>query len=67
MCFHSFNENEESDEEGNDWKQRRYSLQLHSKGYQKTAAQNSTLQQPQLDSEDESEQPIELLSRQNTM
>lgn len=65
LCIYSFNENEESDEEESDWKQRRYSLQLHSKGYRRTQAKVST--QPQLDSEDENEQPSEFLSRQNTM
>ena len=66
LCIHSFNANEESDEEEIDWKQRRYSLQLHSKGYRKSGTKlNPT--QPQLDSEDENEQPSELLSRQNTM
>lgn len=65
VYIYSFNENEESDEEESDWKQRRYSLQLHSKGYRRTGAKVST--QPQLDSEDENEQPSEFLSRQNTM
>jgi hypothetical protein len=66
LCIYSFNGNEEeSDEEESDWKQRRYSLQLHSKGYRRTGAKIST--QPRLDSEDETEQPNEFLSRQNTM
>lgn len=56
---------DDSDEEGDEWKTRRYSLQLNSKGYRRTRANIST--QPQLDSDDEVEQPVELLSRQNTM
>lgn len=70
----STNEEDESDdEEVNEWKRRRYSLQINStsKGYQRTRAKISI--QPQLDSEDEVEQQPqppgnnELLSRQNTV
>lgn len=68
----SANEEDDSDTEAtNQWKQRRYSLQLNSsKGYNRTRAKLSI--QPQLDSEEETDephqqQPIEMLSRQNTL
>lgn len=56
--------NEESNDEDDEWThQRRYSLQLNgSRGYRRKRA----AAQPTLDSEDENEQPTELLSRKNT-
>lgn len=57
--------NEDSNDDDDEWRQRRYSLQLGSKGYRRSRPKVSA--QPQLDSEEENEQPNELLSRQNTM
>lgn len=58
--------NEGSNDEEEEWMQgRRYSLQLNeSKAYRRSKLKISA--QPQLDSEEENEQPTEL-SRQNTM
>lgn len=65
LSENNFND-DDSNEEDEEWVQRRYSLQLNeARGYRRNKAKESA--QPRLDSEDENEQPSELLSRQNTM
>lgn len=66
LSENNFNDDDSNEDEDEEWAQRRYSLQLNEpRGYRRNKAKVSA--QPRLDSEDENEQPSELLSRQNTM